>query len=164
MGQAFCFGDDIDTDQIIPAQHITSADPTALANHCMEGADPTFADCVTPGDVLVAGSNFGCGSSREHAPLAILGTGVDAVIAESFARIFFRNAINIGLPVLTVSDATDRMTAGDDVEVHIEDFIVEDRTTDDQMEVNNYSDFVNEIMEEGGLIEYGKTLSQSKIR
>ena len=156
MGHAFCFDDDIDTDQIIPAQHITSADPDILADHCLEGADPTFADRVEPGDILVAGTNFGCGSSREHAPLAILGSGVDAVVAESFARIFFRNAINIGLPVVIAPDARSRIAAGDDIHVDIEQGTVVNETTGERIDTVDHPPFINEIIEAGGLIEYGK--------
>ncbi|HIC86937.1 MAG TPA: 3-isopropylmalate dehydratase small subunit, partial [Aquificae bacterium] len=106
-GRAFKFGDDIDTDQIIPARYLNTSDPNELAKHCMEDADPTFASKVRKGDFIVAGKNFGCGSSREHAPLAIKAAGVSAVIAKSFARIFFRNAINIGLPILECPEAVE---------------------------------------------------------
>lgn len=162
MGRAFLFGDDVDTDQIIPAQFVTTADPGKLGEHCMEGADPSFADRVEPGDVLVAGTNFGCGSSREHAALAIQGTGVEAVVAESFARIFFRNAINVGLPVLNVPDATERISDGDDLAVDPDTGVIENETTGDRIEAQGLPEFVQEIVDAGGLVEYGRRIADDE--
>ncbi len=158
MGRAFCFGDDIDTDQIIPAKHLTTADPTELAEHCLSGTDQSFAECVEPGDILVAGENFGSGSSREHAALAISGTGVDAVVAESFARIFFRNAINVGLPVLTVENVTEHVNDGETVTVSLTAGTIRNESTGRTLSSEGHPAFINEIIDQGGLIEYGNTL------
>lgn len=116
-GNVWKFGDNIDTDAIIPARYLTTTDPAALARHCMEDLDPEFARNVRPGDILVAGENFGCGSSREHAPIAIKATGVACVVARSFARIFYRNAFNMGLPIFESSELWDRVTGGQPIDV-----------------------------------------------
>ena len=118
-GHAWKFGDHIDTDVIIPARYLVSGDAAELGKHCMEDADPAFVSKISKGDVIVGGENFGCGSSREHAPLAILGSGVSCVIAASFARIFFRNAINVGLPIFECPEAAANIAAGDDVTVRV---------------------------------------------
>ncbi len=114
-GRAWKFGDDVDTDAIIPARYLNTSDPQVLASHCMEDADPQFAAKVQPGDIMVAGRNFGCGSSREHAPVSIKGAGIGCVIAHSFARIFYRNAFNMGLPILECPDAADAIQTGDEI-------------------------------------------------
>src|ERR1051326_1830659 len=128
-GKAWLFGDNIDTDVIIPARYLMTTDPAELAKHCMEDIDPSFVGKVQKGDVLVAGNNFGCGSSREHAPIAIKGAGVSVVIANSFARIFYRNAINIGLPILECAEAVAAVNAGDEVRVDLASGRIEDVTT-----------------------------------
>ncbi|WP_199174897.1 LeuD/DmdB family oxidoreductase small subunit [Halegenticoccus soli] len=157
MGRAFVFGDDVDTDAIIRAEHVTSADPDALAAHAMGGADPTFAGRFEPGDVVVAGTNFGCGSSREHAALALKGAGASAVVAESFARIFFRNAINVGLPALRV-ESTAGISEGDALRVDVGEGSVTDETTGEVLRAASYPAFLRELVDAGGLIEYGRRL------
>lgn len=156
MGRAFVFGDNVDTDQIIPANRITSDDPDHLADYCLSGIDPEFADRFAPGDIVVAGTNFGCGSSREHAPVAIRAAGADAVVAESFARIFFRNAINIGLPVLQVPDVTKHVSDGDELTIDSSAGTVTNETVGEELTANGLPPFVQEIVDAGGLIEYGK--------
>jgi len=164
MGRAFVFGDNVDTDQIIPAQHITSDDPAELAEHCFATLDASFNDRFNDGDVIVAGSNFGSGSSREHAPLAIAGAGASAVVAESFSRIFYRNAINIGLPVFVVPDVTDRVEAGDKIRVDPAAGDVRNATTGETFTAESFPDFVQEILDAGGLIEYGQQLDATDRR
>lgn len=156
MGRAFVFGDNVDTDQIIPANRITSHDPDHLADYCLSGVDPEFADRFEAGDVVVAGTNFGCGSSREHAAVAIRAAGARAVVAESFARIFFRNAINIGLPALRVPSATDRVSDGDELTVDPDAGTVTNETAGEELTATGLPPFVQEIVDAGGLIEYGK--------
>ena len=128
-GQAWVYGDNVDTDVIIPARYLTTSDPKELAPHCMEDIDKDFASSVKKGDILVAGSNFGCGSSREHAPLAILGAGVSCVVASSFARIFYRNSINIGLPIVECPEASAKIQAGDKVSVNFDTGVITSRKT-----------------------------------
>lgn len=157
MGKVHKFGDHIDTDQIIPARYLVTTDPQELAQHCMEGsANPAFASRVRPGDVIVAGVNFGCGSSREHAPVAIRGAGVTCVIAKSFARIFFRNAINLGLPVLECPEAAEGIAEGDEVEVDLEQGLIRNLTTGQTFQAKPYEPFMMELIRAGGLIEYTK--------
>jgi len=158
MGSAFVFGDNVDTDQILPGKYLTLSDEAELAEHCMEGVDPTFPDRFAAGDVLVAGTNFGGGSSREHAPIAIKANGAAAVVASSFARIFYRNAINIGLPVVELKRATERISEGDDVVVDTTQGFVKNRTTDEVYDVATHPPFIQEIIDAGGLINYGKTV------
>ena len=122
-GKVFKYGDNIDTDVIIPARHLTSADPAHLKEHCMEDIDASFKDRVQPGDIMVAGKNFGCGSSREHAPVAIKASGISLVIASDFARIFYRNAINVGLPILECPEAISKINEGDTVEADFDSFL-----------------------------------------
>ena len=155
-GRAFKFGDDIDTDQIIPARYLNTSDPKELARHCMEDADPTFASKVQKGDFIVAGKNFGCGSSREHAPLSIKAAGVSAVIAKSFARIFFRNAINIGLPILECPEAVDDIEEGDILEVDLEKGIIKNVTKNKEYKAKPYPKDILEIINSGGLMNYAK--------
>ena len=128
-GKVIKFGDNVDTDVIIPARYLTSSDPLELASHCMEDLDPSFTKRVTKETVLVAGKNFGCGSSREHAPLSIKASGVQAIVAESFARIFYRNAINIGLPILESAEAARGIQEGDEVEIDLQTEVIRDATT-----------------------------------
>ena len=153
-GKAFAYGDNVDTDVIIPARYLNSSDPAELASHCMEDIDASFASSVRKGDVIVAGKNFGCGSSREHAPIAIKASGVSCVVASSFARIFYRNAINIGLPILELSDAAKLAKKGDDIRVDFETGTVENLTTGMKASAQGFPPFMREIMAAGGLIGY----------
>ncbi len=153
VGRAWCFGDNVDTDVIIPARYLNTIEPTELARHCLEGLDPAFAGAVRPGDVIVAGRNFGCGSSREHAPLAIKAAGVGLVVAESFARIFFRNAVNIGLPVVEASGVAGAVKPGDILRFDAERGVLTDETTGLRWEVRPFPPFLREIIAAGGLVE-----------
>ncbi len=153
-GKAWKFGHDIDTDAIIPARYLSTTDPAELARHCMEDADPSFPGKVSPGDIVVAGKNFGCGSSREHAPLALKGAGVACVIAESFARIFYRNAINIGLPILESREAASALQEGDEVEVNLEDGVIRETGGGRIFRAVPFPPFMQEIIKRGGLINY----------
>jgi len=153
-GRVWTFGDDIDTDVIIPARYLNTTDPSELAAHCMEDADPRFAGKVSAGDVIVAGRNFGCGSSREHAPLAIKAAGISCVIAESFARIFYRNAINIGLPILESAEASSCLKEGDMVEIDLARGEIKDITGGRRFTAAAFPPFMQEIMRCGGLINY----------
>lgn len=153
-GRVWKFGNDVDTDLIIPARYLNTTDPAELAAHCMEDADPAFAGKVSPGDIIVAGKNFGCGSSREHAPLAIKGAGVACVIAGSFARIFYRNAINIGLPILESPEASASLQDGDMVEVDLGSGTIRNLTRDEVYQAAPFPPFMQEIMQAGGLINY----------
>ncbi len=151
MGRAWKFGDDVSTDAIIPGRYLTSNDPEELAKHVFESERPDFSEKVKDGDFVVAGENFGCGSSREHAPLAIIGSGVKAVIAESFARIFYRNSINLGLLVLEM-DEVDNISDGDELELKEKEVI--DKTNKKSFEFKKHPQFINEIVQKGGLLEY----------
>ncbi|MGI6452968.1 MAG: 3-isopropylmalate dehydratase small subunit [Syntrophomonadaceae bacterium] len=153
-GRVFKFGADIDTDLIIPARYLNTFDPAELARHCMEDADPSFAQTVKPGDIIVADKNFGCGSSREHAPIAIKAAGISCVIAKSFARIFYRNSINMGLPILECSAAVDAIKEGDQVEVELKTGIIRKVETKEEFRAAPFPEFVQEIMARGGLINY----------
>lgn len=154
MGKAWRYGDNVDTDVIIPARYLTTSDPEELARHAMEDLDPRFAQEVEPGDVVVAGANFGCGSSREHAALALKGAGVEAVVASSFARIFFRNAINMGLAVAASKEAVASVDPGDIVEVDIACARVTNVTKGVVFEAEPLPGFVLEIVKAGGLIPW----------
>ena len=151
QGRAFCYGDAINTDVIIPARYLNTAEQSALAEHCMEDIDTEFVNSAQTGDFIVAGDNFGCGSSREHAPLAIQGCGIACVIAKSFARIFFRNAINIGLPILECA-ATDRISAGDMLSVDMEHGIIENLSKHETYEAEPFPPFMQDIIRAGGLL------------
>jgi len=153
-GRAWCFPDNLDTDQIIPARYLNTIDPAELAAHCLEDADPSFASGVAAGDVVVAGANCGCGSSREHAPLALKAAGVGAVVAKSFARIFFRNSFNIGLPILECPEAVAGIQAGDRVRVDLERGLVLNLTTGVQYQAQPIPPFMQKIVALGGLINY----------
>ncbi|MEW6459412.1 MAG: 3-isopropylmalate dehydratase small subunit [Bacillota bacterium] len=155
-GSAWKFGDNIDTDVIIPARYLNTSDPAELAKHCMEGADPAFAGKVRPGDIIIGGNNFGCGSSREHAPLAIKGAGVSCVIARTFARIFYRNAFNIGLPILECPAAVEGIRTGDRVEVDAAAGKIKNLSTGAEFEAKPIPPFMREIIAAGGLIEHVK--------
>jgi len=152
-GRAFKFGDNIDTDVIIPARYLNTLDPDELASHCMEDADSSFIKKVKRGDILVAGENFGCGSSREHAPIAIKASGISCVIASSFARIFYRNAINIGLPILELKEATAGIKEGDLVEVDLNHGEIKDKTTGKSYKAEPFPPFMQNIINAGGLVQ-----------
>lgn len=153
-GRAHKYGRDVDTDVIIPARYLTTSDPDQLAGHCLEDLDPGFVSRVKLGDVLIAEENFGCGSSREHAPIAIKGAGVSCVIAKSFARIFYRNAINMGLPIYECPEAVNGIDAGDDVRVDTEKGEITNLTRGVVFKITPFPPFVREIIESGGLINY----------
>ena len=151
-GRAHKFGEHVDTDQIIPARHLTSTQPEELAPHCMEDADPEFASRAQPGDVIVAGRNFGCGSSREHAPLAIIGAEVSCVIAESFARIFYRNAVNVGLPVLECAEAASDVEPGDELQIEPSTGTIRNLTKERGYQAEPLAGAAGEIVAAGGLV------------
>ncbi|NLW92048.1 MAG: 3-isopropylmalate dehydratase small subunit [Syntrophomonadaceae bacterium] len=155
-GRVHKFGADVDTDAIIPARYLNTSDPAELAKHCMEDADAEFPGKVNTGDIIVAGKNFGCGSSREHAPLAIKAAGVSCVIAPSFARIFYRNAINIGLPILECDAAAEAVDAGDEVEVNLDNGEIKNLKSGQVYQAVPFPEFMQGIMNEGGLINYIK--------
>ncbi|MFC2035094.1 3-isopropylmalate dehydratase small subunit [Chloroflexota bacterium] len=155
-GKVHKYGSNVDTDVIIPARYLSLSEPTELAEHCMEDIDPDFLLRVNPGDIMVATTNFGCGSSREHAPLAIKAAGISCIIAESFARIFFRNAINIGLPVLECEETVDKIEAGDLVEVDLAKGKVTNLTGGQEFTAKPYPSFMAELIATGGLIEHTK--------
>jgi 3-isopropylmalate/(R)-2-methylmalate dehydratase small subunit len=153
-GTAHKFGDNVDTDQIIPAKYLVTTDAQELAKHCMEIADPDFPMKVRPGDILVAGRNFGCGTSREHAPLSIKGLGLGLVIAESFARIFFRNCINIGLPILECPESAKDAVSGDRLEVDLDQGIIRNVTQNKTYKAPPFPAFMAQIIQAGGLMPY----------
>ena len=152
-GKAIKYGDNVDTDVIIPARYLNTSDKKELASHCMEDIDKDFVKKVAPGDIMIAGKNFGCGSSREHAPIAIKAAGVSCVIAETFARIFYRNAINIGLAILECPEAAEEIAEGDAVEADLDAGIIYDRTTGKQYRTQPFPPFIQEIITNGGLVE-----------
>lgn len=156
-GKAWKYGDNVDTDAIIPARYLNVFDAAELAKHCMEDIDTEFAGKVQRGDIIVAGTNFGCGSSREHAPIAIKETGIACVIAKSFARIFYRNAINIGLPILECAVAADEIAIGDEVQIDLGSGTIIDKTTGRTYQAEPYPDFMLEIVHAGGLINQVRT-------
>lgn len=151
-GNAIKYGDNVDTDVIIPARYLNTSDHTELASHCMEDIDKTFVSHVQKDDIMVAGQNFGCGSSREHAPIAIKASGISVVIAKSFARIFYRNAINIGLAIVECPEAVDGIGEGDKVEADLDNGIIRDLTTGKEYKTAPFPEFVQKIIENGGLI------------
>lgn len=155
-GRVYKYGANVDTDAIIPARYLNVSDPAELAKHCMEDIDTDFVGKVQPGDIIVAEANFGCGSSREHAPLAIKAAGVSCVIAESFARIFFRNAINIGLPIMECAEAVEGTQPGDVLEVELDRGIIKNLTREKVFQAKPYPDFMLELVSAGGLIEHTK--------
>ena len=153
-GKVWKFGDDIDTDAIIPARYLSSYDYGELAKHCMEDADPEFPGKVQPGDIIVAGKNFGCGSSREHAPIAIKGAGLSCVVAQSFARIFYRNSINIGLPIFESREASEDIQSGDIIRVEASSGIIENLTQQKTYQATPFPEFIQNIINAGGLMKY----------
>jgi len=155
-GKVHKYGANVDTDAIIPARYLNVSDPTELAKHCMEDIDKDFVNKVKPGDIMMATTNFGCGSSREHAPLAIKGAGISCVIAKTFARIFFRNAINIGLPLLECDEAVDNTETGDVLEIDLARGKIKSLTRGIEFTAKPYPDFMTELIAAGGLIEYTK--------
>ena len=157
-GTVFRYGRDVDTDVIIPARYLNTSDPAELAGHCLEDLDATFASRVRPGDVIVADENFGCGSSREHAPVAIKAAGVSVVIAKSFARIFYRNAINIGLPIVECPEACDAIREGDVVSVDADTGLVTNETTGATFRAAPFPPFIQEIINDGGLVARTKRI------
>ncbi len=157
-GTVWKYGDNIDTDVIIPARYLNTTDPVALAAHCMEDIDQLFAQQVQPGDIIVGGRNFGCGSSREHAPISIKGAGVSCIIAESFARIFFRNAINIGLPILESPEAARDAQKGDRLSVDLIAGTITNHRTGQTYQASPYNGMVLQIIEAGGLVPYTRSV------
>lgn len=153
-GTVFKYGDNVDTDVIIPARYLNSSDPKELATHCMEDIDKDFVNNVKAGDLIVADKNFGCGSSREHAPIAIKAAGVSCVIAETFARIFYRNAINIGLPIIECPEAAKGIEAGDEVEVDFDSGIITNKTKGTSFQGQAFPEFMQKIIKAEGLINY----------
>lgn len=153
-GRAFKYGDNVDTDVIIPARYLNSSDPAELATHCMEDIDNTFVKRVQKGDIIVATKNFGCGSSREHAPIAIKAAGVSCVIAETFARIFYRNSINIGLPIIECPEAAKAIEAGDEVEIDFDSGKIYDRTKGTEFKGQPFPEFMQKLIAAGGLVKY----------
>lgn len=156
-GRVFKYGDNIDTDVIIPARYLNSSDPAELATHCMEDIDKEFIKKVQKGDIIVAEKNFGCGSSREHAPIAIKAAGVSCVIAETFARIFYRNAINIGLPIIECPKAAAEIEEGDEVEVNFDTGVITDLTKGVSYQGQAFPPFMQKIIDAEGLVNYINT-------
>ncbi|WP_244834443.1 3-isopropylmalate dehydratase small subunit [Clostridium sp. BJN0001] len=156
-GKVFRYGDNVDTDVIIPARYLNTSDPKELAAHCMEDIDKEFVKKVQNGDIIVADKNFGCGSSREHAPLAIKTAGVSCVIAKTFARIFYRNSINIGLPILECEEAVNKIEAGDELEVDFSTGVIKNLTKNEQYQGEAFPEFMQKIIDSDGLIGYIKS-------
>lgn len=154
LGKVFKYGDNVDTDVIIPARYLNSSDPAELATHCMEDIDKDFVRKVNKGDIIVATKNFGCGSSREHAPIAIKASGVSCVIAETFARIFYRNAINIGLPIIECKEASEKIEAGDEVAIDFDSGIITNKTKNEMYQGQAFPEFMQKIIKAEGLINY----------
>ena len=152
QGHVFKYGDNVDTDVIIPARYLNTSDAKELAKHCMEDIDTEYVKQVQPGDVMVAGWNFGCGSSREHAPLVIKTCGTGCIIAKSFARIFYRNAINIGMPILECEQAAEEIQAGDEVAIDFDTGVITDITTGKTYQAEPFPDFIQNIIKKGGLL------------
>lgn len=151
-GKVHKYGDNVDTDVIIPARHLNTSDHKELASHCMEDIDTEFVKKVKRGDIMVGGENFGCGSSREHAPIAIKASGIDCVIAKTFARIFYRNAINIGLPILECPEASEKIQDGDEVSIDFDSGVITNETKGEAYQALPFPDFIKDIMAKGGLI------------
>jgi 3-isopropylmalate dehydratase small subunit len=163
-GKAWKFGDDVNTDEIIPARYLNVSDPQELAKHVMEDADPEFPNKVAPGDIIVAGKNFGCGSSREHAPVAIKAAGISCVIARSFARIFFRNSFNMGLMIFESPEAAEGISEGEQIEVDAERGLVINKTNNKQFKVVPIPEFMQKLIEDGGLIPHLKKRQSDMIQ
>ena len=156
QGIVFKYGDNVDTDVIIPARYLNSSDPAELAKSCMEDIDKEFVNKVKDGDIMVGGANFGCGSSREHAPIAIKASGISCVIAKDFARIFYRNAINIGLPILECAEASEDIDEGNEVEVDFDTGVITNKTKNKTYQAVAFPEFMQGIINAGGLVEYIK--------
>ena len=156
-GKVFKFGDDVNTDEIIPARYLNTSDPAELAKYCMEDADPEFPQKVSEGDVIVAGENFGCGSSREHAPISIKAAGVSCVIAKSFARIFYRNCINIGLPIFSSVEAAENLSEGDTVEVDSVKGTISKPNQKKPYKSEVFPEFISDMIKKGGLMAYARS-------
>jgi len=156
MNKVIKYGDNVDTDGIIPARYLNTSDKTELARHCMEDLDPDFQSKISPGDILVAGKNFGCGSSREHAPIVLKESGVSLIIAASFARIFYRNAINIGLPIIECADAAREIQHGDVLSVDFSKGLIQNQTQKKEYRVPPFPEFIQKIIAKGGLVELVK--------
>jgi 3-isopropylmalate/(R)-2-methylmalate dehydratase small subunit len=156
IGKVFKYGSNVDTDAIIPARYLNVSEPSDLAKHCMEDIDLNFVGKVSKGDIIVATTNFGCGSSREHAPIAIKAAGVSAVVAKNFSRIFFRNAINIGLPLLESPETVDNTNSGDILQIELETGTINNITEGKTFKAKPYPRFMSEIIASGGLVEYTK--------
>ena len=153
-GRVFKYGDNVDTDVIIPARYLNSSDPKELATHCMEDIDKDFVNNVKQGDIMVANKNFGCGSSREHAPIAIKAAGISCVIAETFARIFYRNSINIGLPIIECPEAAKEINAGDEVSIDFDSGVITDNTTGKSYQGQAFPEFMQKLIAAGGLVNF----------
>lgn len=162
-GKTWKFGDDVDTDAIIPARYLNTSDPSELAKHVMEDADVNFPQKVKAGDLIVAGKNFGCGSSREHAPIAIKAAGIQAVIAKSFARIFYRNAFNIGLPIFESTEASEKIKEGDIIEIDADSGKIKNLSRNEEYPVKPIPPFMQELISAGGLIEWTKRRLKEKV-
>lgn len=156
MGRVYKYGDNVDTDVIIPARYLNTSEPSELAKHCMEDIDSSFAGSVENGDFIVADKNFGCGSSREHAPIAIKAAGVKCVIASSFARIFFRNCINIGLPIMECPEAAEKIEARDEIEVNFDTGVISNKTKGETYQSQPLPEFLQNLIAQDGLINYTK--------
>jgi len=164
QGRVFKFGDDLDTDAILPGQYLSISNPEELAKHCMEGYQQDFPQKIKQGDIFVGGSNFGCGSSREHAPIAIKAAGVSCVIAKSFARIFYRNGINIGLPLFECAEAYEGIDEGDTVQINTNNGLIKNLTKGTQFQAMPLPDFIKDIIMSGGLVEYVKNKLKNSRR
>ena len=156
-GKVIKYGDNIDTDVIIPARYLNTSDRNELAGHCMEDIDSDFVNRVRPNDIMVAGKNFGCGSSREHAPIAIKASGISCVIAKDFARIFYRNAINIGLPILECPQASENIDDGDKIEIDFDTGVIFNKTKNQTYKAEPFPEFMQNLIQKGGLVEYIKS-------
>lgn len=155
-GKVWKFGDNIDTDAIIPARYLTTSDPDELAKHVMEDADKEFSSKVKAGDLIIADANFGCGSSREHAPIAIKAAGIQAIVAKSFARIFYRNSFNIGLPIFESEEASEKISEGDEIEIDAENGTIKNKTKNEEYTAKPIPPFMQELISAGGLVEWTK--------
>jgi len=155
-GKVWKFKDDVNTDEIIPARYLNTSIPSELVKHVMEDIDPNFVKKMKAGDIIVAGKNFGCGSSREHAPLAIKSAGISCIVAKSFARIFYRNSFNIGLPIIENEEVVERVKTGDELEINIEKGLIKNLTTNEQFKINPYPEFMQKLVQSGGLINFVK--------
>ncbi len=162
MGKAYKYGDNVDTDVIIPARYLNTSEPAELAKHCMEDIDSEFSGSVQAGDIIVADKNFGCGSSREHAPIAIKASGVKCVIASSFARIFFRNCINIGLPIMECDEAAKNIEANDEIDVNFDTGVITNVTKNETYQSQPLPEFLQNLIAQDGLVNYTKSKLQEK--